>query len=52
MQLCFFTIFCLICHVVFWPPMDSRPASATVCIVDFISYLFAIKKTTKKLITK
>jgi hypothetical protein len=24
-----FTILCLICHVVFWPPMNFRPASAT-----------------------
>jgi hypothetical protein len=24
-----FTIFCLICHVSFWPPMNFGPASAT-----------------------
>jgi hypothetical protein len=32
-----FTIFCLICHVSFWPPMNFRPASATAldeCALD------------------
>jgi hypothetical protein len=32
-----FTIFCLIYHVTFWPPMNFLPASATAAKATLIS---------------